>query len=92
MDFDFTGSEVAELGTFDIYFEMGGAGGGTKTVYKLEGATVNSATIDFEIDGIATINWSGMCKVISEVEKQQFLVQLETIMKYQQQITLLEID
>jgi hypothetical protein len=68
VDFDFTGSEVAELGTFDIYFEMGGAGGGTKTVYKLEGAVVNSATIDFEIDGIATINWSGMCKVISEAE------------------------
>ena len=66
--FDFTGSEKAELGTFDLYFEMGGAGSGTKTVYKLEGAVVNSASIDFDIDGIATINWSGFAKIISEVE------------------------
>ena len=63
---DFTGSEKAELGTFDLYFEMGGAGGGTKTIYKIEGCCVNSAAIDFDIDGIATINWSGFGKIISE--------------------------
>ena len=63
---DFTGSEKAELGTFDLYFEMGGAGSGTKTIYKIAGCCVNSAAIDFDIDGIATINWSGFGKIISE--------------------------
>ena len=63
---DFTGSERAELGTFDLYFEMGGAGSGTKTIYKIAGCCVNSAAIDFDIDGIATINWSGFGKIISE--------------------------
>ena len=63
---DFTGSETAALGTFDLFFEMGGAGGGTKTIYKIEGCVVNSASIDFDIDGIATINWSGMGSIISE--------------------------
>ena len=63
---DFTGSERAELGTFDLYFEMGGAGSGTKTIYKIAGCCVNSASIDFDIDGIATINWSGFGKIISE--------------------------
>lgn len=63
---EFTGSETAALGTFDLYFEMGGAGGGTKTIYKIAGCVVNTASIDFDIDGIATINWSGMGSIISE--------------------------
>lgn len=63
---DWTASEVAALGTFDLYFEMGGASSGTNLTYKIEGCVVNSASIDFDIDGIATINWSGMGKIISE--------------------------
>ena len=63
---DWTASEVAALGTFDLYFEMGGASSGTNLTYKIEGCVVNSAAIDFDIDGIATINWSGMGKIISE--------------------------
>lgn len=63
---DWTASEVAALGTFDLYFEMGGASSGTNLTYKIEGCVVNSAAIDFDIDGIATINWSGMGKVITE--------------------------
>jgi hypothetical protein len=34
--------------------------------YKLDGAVVDSASIDFDIDGIATINWSGMAKTITQ--------------------------
>ena len=34
--------------------------------YKLEKAVVNEASIDFDIDGIATINWSGMANIIKE--------------------------
>jgi hypothetical protein len=63
---DWTASEVAALGTFDLYFEMGGASSGTNLTYKIEGCVVNSASIDFDIDGIATINWSGMGKIITE--------------------------
>ena len=36
-------------------------------IYKLENAVVNEASIDFDIDGIATINWSGMAGQIKEV-------------------------
>ena len=33
-------------------------------VMKLKDAVVNEASIDFEIDGIATINWSGQCSEV----------------------------
>jgi hypothetical protein len=66
MEVNWTASEVAALGTFDLYFEMGGANSSTNLTYKIEGCVVNSASIDFDIDGIATINWSGMGKIITE--------------------------
>ena len=67
-DFDiaFTSSNKTSLGTADFFFVMGGAGSGTKTTYKIEGCVVNEASIDFDIDGIATINWSGFGKIITE--------------------------
>lgn len=64
--FDFNSSNAVTLGTFDLFFVMGGAGSGTKTTYKIEGCVANSASIDFDIDGIATINWSGFGKIITE--------------------------
>tara|TARA_X000001382_G_scaffold118222_1_gene98362 strand:- start:13368 stop:14738 length:1371 start_codon:yes stop_codon:yes gene_type:complete len=47
------------------------AGGGAVTfqravTYKLENCVVNEASIDFDVDGIAQINWSGLGKIISE--------------------------
>jgi hypothetical protein len=62
-------------GTFDLYFVMGAAQAAsasysastTTTIYKIEGCVANEASIDFEIDGIATINWSGFGKIIQEV-------------------------
>ena len=66
MEVNWTASEVAALGTFDLYFEMGGASSSTNLTYKIEGCVVNSASIDFDIDGIGTINWSGMGKIITE--------------------------
>jgi hypothetical protein len=38
--------------------------GTNKQYYKLESSIVNSASIDFDIDGIATIAWSGFAKVL----------------------------
>jgi hypothetical protein len=66
LDIVFTNSNKTTLGTADIFFVMGGAGSGTKTTYKIEGCVVNEASIDFDIDGIATINWSGFGKIITE--------------------------
>lgn len=66
LDIVFTNSNKTTLGTADIFFVMGGATTGTKTTYKIEGCVVNEASIDFDIDGIATINWSGFGKIITE--------------------------
>ena len=63
---DFDSSNKVTLGTCNMFFVMGGAGSGTKTVYKIEGCCVNEASLDFDIDGIATINWSGFGKLITE--------------------------
>ena len=56
MTVTFAQSQSSTLGTANIYFVLGDA---NFTVMKLAGVTVNEATIDFDIDGIATINWSG---------------------------------
>jgi len=67
LDIDFTNSNVAALGTFNLYFVVGAAGAETtKQTYKVEGCCVNEAAIDFDIEGITTINWSGMGTLISD--------------------------
>ena len=66
LDIAFTSSNKTTLGEADIFFVMGGAGSGTKTTYKIAGCVVNEASLDFDIDGIATINWSGFGKIITE--------------------------
>ena len=65
---DFADADVASLKELDIYFIMGqGAyNADTHTVYKIEGCVVNSAGMDFDIEGITTINWSGFGKLITE--------------------------
>ena len=65
---DFVDSEKTTLGTFNLYFELG-SGKTNPTVYKIEGCVVNEASIDFDIDGIATINWSGFGKIITDGAK-----------------------
>jgi hypothetical protein len=85
LDFFTTSSNKTRLGTFDLYFILGankavsdGATNGVfvasdaTTIYKLENACVNEATINFEIDGISTLSWSGMGKTITEVAAVDF--------------------
>jgi len=36
-------------------------------VYKLAEAVVNEVSIDFDVEGIATLNWSGMAKEVEDV-------------------------
>jgi len=66
----FAGSNVSALKTLDIYFVMGQGSfvEATHTIYKLSGAVVNSAGLDFDIDGISTINWAGFASMITEVQ------------------------
>ena len=66
LDINFFDSSRASLGTFDLYYVFSDRSAG-RLLYKLENAVVNEAAIDFDIDGIATINWSGMAGQIKEV-------------------------
>lgn len=56
MTVSFGSSNVSTLSTFNLYFVLGDA---NRTVMKLDGCVVGEASIDFDIDGIATIAWSG---------------------------------
>lgn len=79
LDFDFDDSNKSFLGTFDLYVVYGATADATAfqdynytasektTIYKIADCVVNEATVNFEIDGIATISWSGMGKLISEL-------------------------
>ena len=60
----FDQSNKSTLGTANIYFVLGDS---SRSVIKLKDAVVGEATIDFEIDGIATINWSGQCSEVLDV-------------------------
>ena len=75
--FDFANSNQVTLGVFDLYFVLGAAKDtstevyttGTQgvTVYKLANCSVGSASIDFDIEGIAQIAWSGNGQTVEEV-------------------------
>ena len=72
-------SNKATIGVFDLYFVFGGSkiaessgkpasayADGNQKIYKIANCSVNEASIDFDLDGIATVNWSGMGKIITE--------------------------
>lgn len=74
MDIKFNESNKSELGTFDLIFVVGGGssklkfdtgtGADVATAYgvnmmRIYDATVNEVSITFDIDGIATLGWSG---------------------------------
>lgn len=66
---DFTESNRSVLGEGMatnpyLVFRFGEAG--AYKYYKLSEIVVNEATMDFDIDGIASINWSGMGSVLAE--------------------------
>ena len=76
-------SNSATLGVFDLYFVLGGATDSDRNytvdtndsavmIYKIADCSVNEASIDFDLDGIATVNWSGMGSVISENPSKNF--------------------
>jgi len=65
----FGGSNKTTLGTFDLVFVLGGSTGDSskQKIYKISNCCVNEAALDFDIDGITTINWSGMGTLIEDV-------------------------
>ena len=59
---DFSNSNKTKLGTANIYFVVGKTGGNNsgELTYKISNCCVNEVGCDFDIDGITTLNWSGM--------------------------------
>ena len=43
-----------------------GSGKSNPTIYQIADCVVNEVSIDFDIDGIATANWSGFGQIITE--------------------------
>ena len=80
--FNFANSNKTALGVFDLYFVLGASGDSSPalyttgtdgvSIYKIASCSVGTASIDFDIDGIAQIAWSGQGAKISEI------VQLKT--------------
>jgi hypothetical protein len=76
-EFNFANSNQVTVGSYNMYFVLGAAkdtdtevyATGTEgvTVYKLADCSVGSASIDFDIEGIAQIAWSGNGKTVEEV-------------------------
>lgn len=65
-DIDFTGSNKTTLGTATLHFVLGACDAANEAFYKITSAVVDTATIEFDIDGIATIMWSGFGSIITE--------------------------
>lgn len=64
--FNFRGSNVSSLSDrWNIFFAF--EDGTNKQYYKLNKSVVNSASIDFDIDGIATIAWSGFAQSLEDL-------------------------
>ena len=72
-------SNKATIGIFDLYFVFGAAkiayssgkpasgyADGAQKIYKVANCSVNEFSFDFDIDGIATVAWSGQGKIITE--------------------------
>ena len=72
-------SNKATVGVFDLWFVFGGAkvatssgipaanyADGDQKIYRIKDCSVNEASVDFDLDGIATVAWSGMGKIVTE--------------------------
>jgi len=69
LDINFDSSNKLVFDDASIYFMFpaNDAGGSEADLwYKISGATVNEVSIEFDIDGITTINWSGMGTTLTE--------------------------
>lgn len=63
---NFKDSNRAQLGTFNLYFVFSNRTDG-RLIYKVSDAMVNECTINFDVDGLATQEWSGFGSQITDV-------------------------
>lgn len=76
LNISFAGSGVGTLGTFDLFFVMGATtsttlnytSSATLEIFRLANCVVNEATVNFEVDGIAMIDWSGNASTLTTVD------------------------
>ena len=76
VSFDTEDSNYVQVGRFNLFFVLGACGdtantsysqANGQTIYRLADCVVNSAAIEFDIDGIAQITWSGFGTQIEQV-------------------------
>lgn len=66
MQVDFSASNISYLPEdYKIYFSFSD-GAASENVYMIDKAVVNSVSIDFDIDGLATITWSGFGSLLQD--------------------------
>lgn len=64
---DFSGSNKLTFGDANIWFNLpASSDGGTDLWYKLTGAVLSEASLDFDLDGITTISWSGQATSLTD--------------------------
>ena len=67
MILDFTESESGELGEFELIFVIADDQAGTnKKQYVIKKCVVNEVSVDFDVEGLTTLNWSGFGSDIDE--------------------------
>jgi hypothetical protein len=77
---DFASSNQMIFPTATIYFKFPKNGdGGADLWYQIDDATINECGMDFDIDGITTLNWSGMGTKISEPSSAPTISAIEVI-------------
>lgn len=59
-------SNRSALASFTVYFMIDTATS-NPLIYRLPEAVVNEVAIDFDVDGIATLNWTGFAKEVQDV-------------------------
>lgn len=72
---DFDASNSITLGQFQLYFVLGGDSAsdanyqadGDTTIFKLDKAVINQAAINFQVQGIGMISWSGMGTTLQQI-------------------------
>ena len=65
-------SNRSALTSFVLFFMIDTATS-NPIVYRLPEAIVNEVSVDFDVDGIATLNWSGFAKEVQDVSGNVFL-------------------
>ena len=78
LDIDFVNSNVNELLQLSLIFNLGTAS--APVWYHITGAVVDTAEVDFAIDAIASITWTGFGDNVAEVVDSTDLTTLTTML------------